>query len=409
MKKNILLISLFLIPFLAIAQGPWEFTTGSSDYSDWSKSACSENQTDGIWELTTNGGNNPNITNATAGVDADANQFAAITLRLSAGAPTFMRLRFPNETGSYVYKPIVLDPSETDFVTYYIDASNANWTGTVNDIRFQFKDDNGSTSGVNHTSTGETIEIDRIEFINEIPRPEKLVYEFDTDGDDEGFSTLVDATSVTAGGSITITPSAPGTDIAKVTNGINSVNATTNSHMHIVYQNLSSDNNQLRMQFRSSVDNYVAFIGANTSINQNMTSFETISLDLATLKPTEWSGLAQDIQLAIRNTNNTGNSSSAGDFVVDRIVFNSNATLGIDDVNTTTFNISPNPANDIIKVTATSDIESVRIFDITGKLMSKGGVSVSNEINVTILNAGVYFINITFVNGSQLSKKIIKN
>ena len=130
---------------------------------------------------------------------------------------------------------------------------------------------------------------------------------------------------------------------------------------------------------------------------------------MATLKPTEWSGLAQDIQLAIRNTNNTGNSSSAGDFVVDRIVFNSNATLGIDDVNTTTFNISPNPANDIIKVTATSDIESVRIFDITGKLMSKGGVSVSNEINVAILNAGVYFINITFVNGNQLSKKIIKN
>ena len=140
-----------------------------------------------------------------------------------------------------------------------------------------------------------------------------------------------------------------------------------------------------------------------------MTSFETISLNLATLKPNEWSGLAQDIQLAIRNTNNTGYSSSAGNFVIDRIVFNNNTTLDIDDVNTTTFNISPNPANDIIKVTATSDIESVRIFDITGKLMSKGGVSVSNEINVAILNAGVYFINITFVNGNQLSKKIIKN
>lgn len=405
MKKITFLITLLIMPIIAIGQ-TFDFNGTDDGFTPAGSCTLTTNPTFLGVDLT-GGGTNPAFGTATAEVNAGSNPFAGVTIKNSDPAgPTLMRISYP-KAGGRIYVNLDITAGDTDYKTYWFDLSNADWAGTENDVKVHFKDAGNTTYTI--PTAGVTLEIDKIQFVDIVPREEKLVYEFNTDGDDEGFSTLVDATTTVTGGSITITPSAPGTNIAKVTNNLNSVNATTNSHMHIVYQNLSSDNNQLRLQFRSSLDNYDEFIGTNTSINQNMTSFETISLDLATLKPTEWFGLAQDIQLNIRNTNNTGNSSSAGNFVIDRIVFNNNTTLDIDDVNTTTFNISPNPANDIIKVTATSDIESVRIFDITGKLMSKGGVSVSNEINVAILNAGVYFINITFVNGNQLSKKIIKN
>ena len=59
MKKTTFLALLLAIPFLGLAQGPWKFTTASADYTDWTKGACDQNQTDGVWELTTNGSNNP--------------------------------------------------------------------------------------------------------------------------------------------------------------------------------------------------------------------------------------------------------------------------------------------------------------------------------------------------------------
>lgn len=95
MKKITILVLLLIILFLGIAQGSWGFKMASSDYTGWVKGACDQNQTDGIWELTTIGINNPNITNITAGVNADINKFAAVTIRLSAGGSTLMRLRFP--------------------------------------------------------------------------------------------------------------------------------------------------------------------------------------------------------------------------------------------------------------------------------------------------------------------------
>lgn len=406
MKKNTILTLLFIIPFLAIAQGPWEFTTSSSDYTDWTKSACDQNQTDGIWVLTTNGGNNPNISNVTAGVDAGSNMFAAVTLRLSAGGPSFMRLRFP-KTGGFVYKAVALDPSQTDFVTYYIDATNADWTGTVDDIRFQFKDDNGTTGGANHTSTGETIEIDKVEFVNAIPAPQREIYEFNTDGDTEGWGEL-DATVLVNNGIMTVTPVED--TASKIIQGTYAVDASANAYMHIVYKNNSALNNQLRIQFKHAADGFASFSGTNQTINQSTSGFETLSIDMASASA-DWTGLTQNFQIVIRDTANddvTNNGASLGALEIDRIEFNNNMTLSVDALDTNIFSLSPNPAKDKVVVTTNSVIQTVSIFDITGKLVLTNNSLINNEVIVSDLNTGIYIINITFDNGTQLSKKIIK-
>jgi heat shock protein HslJ len=71
--------------------------------------------------------------------------------------------------------------------------------------------------------------------------------------------------------------------------------------------------------------------------------------------------------------------------------------------------IYPNPAqNKIIIQSATNNFDSVSISDINGKIVSSSKNLASNEIDVSNLKTGMYFITITSSEGS-ITKKFIKN
>lgn len=397
--KKITFLFILLISTLANAQGPWEF---NNDHTGWTEGACSATDTPTTVILTTNGGTNPTFGNLTAGIDATNNKYAAITLKNSANGPTFLRVSYPNGTGGRVFKATTISTGDASFITYYIDLTNANWTGTVDDVKLHFKTDDGSSGGANYTSTGETIEIDKIEFVQ---YPERYVYEFNTDTENW---TENNATVTVSGGVLTIDPTV-GTS-GKAIQSLYSTKTVNASWIHIVYKNNSALNNQIRFQFKYDTDGFVSFKGTNVAINQSMGAFEVLSIDLSAIA--EWSGanITKDFQIILRDTNNAGNVASAGTFEIERIEFNNSSTLSNNSFNSNTSKVSlyPNPANESISFTSFDEVESVSIYDITGKKVIDVVMFTNNSINVSDLNSGIYFTQITLLNGSSKTIKFIK-
>ena len=81
--------------------------------------------------------------------------------------------------------------------------------------------------------------------------------------------------------------------------------------------------------------------------------------------------------------------------------------LSVEDFSISNFRVYPNPANDVISIDSNNiEISEIRMFDLLGKnVLSQNDIR-GNTINVSNLNAGVYFMKI-FADGNSVTKKII--
>ncbi|AJR04905.1 T9SS type A sorting domain-containing protein [Siansivirga zeaxanthinifaciens] len=397
MRKFYTLFLLAVLPILGFSQ-TFDFTNADGGWTGV-QSSLTLNPTSITLDFVTNQA--PKLRHATAGVtNPVTNGVIAITLKNNSSVN---EIRFVYEklaTGSGTAGVVIpITPNTNYYKTYVIDLSgDAEWDnnaagGTQNALDFAFREPGGANGNVNVDSDG-SIEIDKVEFIPN--RPEKTVYTFDNDGDPEGWSDLVDATTSVSGGSLIVTPTAGA--IGKVTNSTFSVNATNNAYMHIVYKNLSPTNNQLRIQFRSTFDNYTSFNGATITISQSMAGFETLDIDLQTLKPTEWTGNAQDLQVALRNSANAGNVANAdGNLEISQIVFDNNITLSTNrqELNASNFSFYPNPANNVVYFKGNSQITKAAIYDITGKQVFETSRISNNSLDISKLKSGLYLLSVT--------------
>ena len=83
--------------------------------------------------------------------------------------------------------------------------------------------------------------------------------------------------------------------------------------------------------------------------------------------------------------------------------------LGIDDPifeEENQLSIYPNPATDVININSDKNINVVAIYDSTGKLVKK--VVATSQIQISDLNAGIYFIKASLSNNNVVSTKFIK-
>lgn len=95
---------------------------------------------------------------------------------------------------------------------------------------------------------------------------------------------------------------------------------------------------------------------------------------------------------------------------------NNSITLIKDVLNTTdisfeSFEMYPNPVKDIVIIKTKETIESIHIFDISGKLIQKHsftGIQNTIEIATSKLAQGTYFVKIETESGAILVKKIVK-
>jgi hypothetical protein len=78
--------------------------------------------------------------------------------------------------------------------------------------------------------------------------------------------------------------------------------------------------------------------------------------------------------------------------------------VGIEEQFGTTFQVFPNPTNDILKITSENDSQFT-LYDLTGKALKTVDVIQSTEISMSDLNAGIYILR---ENGSGAQMKIVK-
>ncbi len=99
----------------------------------------------------------------------------------------------------------------------------------------------------------------------------------------------------------------------------------------------------------------------------------------------------------------------------DDIIINNNPTpitAGIqDNYLASRIAMFPNPAQNMLYVDTMDELKAVNIFTIEGRqVTAKNNLSVGmNQIDLSNLNAGVYFVKFTATNGATLTQKVIKN
>ncbi len=89
----------------------------------------------------------------------------------------------------------------------------------------------------------------------------------------------------------------------------------------------------------------------------------------------------------------------------DCILF-STGTTGIADISGHSFRIYPNPAVDKLFIETDEQIENIRIVDYKGQVVTN--VAGAAMIDVSNLNAGIYFIELTTRDGGVTASKIVK-
>lgn len=346
--------------------------------------------------------NNPYI-QYTSTIDATTKKYVRVNLRNLSG---FDRLNFRSDGSTATTAnigPFALPTYETTsgiFKDYYIDLNTtANFTdwSANNETLFQLRFATTLTP-----VAGEKIEINEIEFLDNL---NKHTYNFDYAEQ----WTPVDGTLSTAGGILTLTPTAAA---PKIVQNVLTVDASANKYIHILYKNNSALNNQLRLQYKHAGDGYANFKGANLTVATSMSNFQEVIFDMSTAA--EWTGVVKNLQLIIKEATapiarSTTANATDGTLEIDQIVINnSSSTLGVNDGNVTkkVLSVYPNPVSDVLNINAASKISSAKVFNMAGQVVKT--FNSTKQINVSGLAKGNYVVKVKLEDGTESVSKFIK-
>ena len=257
-----------------------------------------------------NGGSaNPNFKNTAANIDTSAGGYIAITMQNLTGNA---RVQVITNAGSNVFTNFdALSTNDTDFVTHYINMSNAsNWTGTMDNINFRFKQGNG----VNDNVYSGDILIDNIEIVASIPATPRVDYTFDDTSDSEGFTSAngVTMSQPVAGElQLDIANQSPYPKLEQT--GLYSVDADTYKYVQVTLVN-NSPKNKLTFVSPSGGNEY-----ATGDMTANSSDTQTVEADLSAL--TNWTGTQGNWWFQLVENPGDGAVASAGEMDIQQILF----------------------------------------------------------------------------------------
>ena len=154
------------------------------------------------------------------------------------------------------------------------------------------------------------------------------------------------------------------------------------------------------------LDRFQIGIGSST----NPDDFTIISSGNYVEAPTEWTQYEYDLSAYEGQTVRVGIHCVSNDsFVLQMDAFVVEGTLGVNYANDLEMNLYPNPVDGgfVTIQTPTSDTKQVEVYDILGKLVISTNL-VSDTLNVSELNSGIYMVKVTVKSQSNMSKLIIK-
>jgi len=395
MKKFTLLFLLIAAPFVSNAQ-TWDF---NGDDGGWTGTKCTT-ATNAEFLTLTFTGKNPTLSQTSANIDASAVHILAVTIKnRSESGPTYLRVSFPKtaDPTKRVYKNLDISNGNTEFVTYYFDLTNDNWTGTINDIKLYFKSSGNST----FTGTGaEEMDIDKIEMLAAYPETEKHIFTFDTDGDTENWGASNATIEGVTGGVLTVTPKA-------------GKYAKLEQHRHYV---VAEDVNWVRIVLKnnSTEDDTISFITSAGRVvfpvTTSDTEFKTYELLLDTLgNGSTWTGNVDNFN--IRFDGSGGKSSGTGSFDIDLIEFYAASATSISKNKTSDLTIGPNPSNGIFRLNSEKQITGYTVFNTVGQVVRQVNSLNNNStiVNVSGSPKGIYLIKVEYENGdSEIARTVVR-
>ncbi|NRA91073.1 MAG: T9SS type A sorting domain-containing protein [Psychroserpens sp.] len=140
-------------------------------------------------------------------------------------------------------------------------------------------------------------------------------------------------------------------------------------------------------------------LGFNPSINDEFVVLETDgagdtinTCNLPNLVSASFGGFEYDFDVICRNNN-------------ELVLAVTNETLSLDDLDTTSFNLYPNPSKNLITVTGKT-VTGIKVYDLNGRFVA---YSKSNSLSIKNLNNGVYILKISNSRGEPIIRKVIKH
>jgi hypothetical protein len=78
----------------------------------------------------------------------------------------------------------------------------------------------------------------------------------------------------------------------------------------------------------------------------------------------------------------------------------------VNDVLASTYNIYPNPVKDVLTIKG-DNMNQIKVYNALGQIVKNIDCNTNEyELNVNDMNNGIYFINITNVNGEMTTSKV---
>jgi hypothetical protein len=181
--------------------------------------------------------------------------------------------------------------------------------------------------------------------------------------------------------------------------------------------NFSTTPDRLELRLSSAGDASVIPSTGSADLGSFTTLGATVNPNLApSVYPVTWtevvytvSGLtvATDCKLAFRYYVTNGGPTGANGNAIWIDALTINRVLATDSFFKSNFAVSPNPASDVLNIAnnSTSTITSIQITDMNGRTVKEVNGMVE-QINISELNAGVYFLKINSNQGTGTSKII---
>lgn len=142
-----------------------------------------------------------------------------------------------------------------------------------------------------------------------------------------------------------------------------------------------------------------AFTGTETPVFEEtldagyMEEAKHVTVDVSSFK-------GQNVKVVFRHYNCT----DLLVLIIDNIQVLETEALAVSDINKANLQVYPNPSSDFIKIKGVDNIQKIRLYDVSGKMVLE---TQSTEADIRKLPAGQYILNVH--SGSDIiSKKIIK-
>lgn len=176
---------------------------------------------------------------------------------------------------------------------------------------------------------------------------------------------------------------------------------TPNTSTAVVVGTYNNDE-WIHFKFDIDIDNdVIKFYKNDTLLNTGTFSNSVVGNNSNTLDAINFYGLSGGFQ----NVNNSFY------YIDDFKVINLSTSLSLSDQEENSLNLYPIPATNVLNLDQLpNDVRAINITDLKGKVCIQKNLSAQNEsVDLTLLDAGIYQVNITCSNSETIRRKIIVN